>query len=103
MTDEHSQGESLHKSIAWLVHFELTWNPIRIIQRYGRVWRIDMKSRSLTTPLAFYIPHSFSSEEEMISRIKRRRDILKKISATEEANFINLAPISFEIALGIRC
>lgn len=103
VTDEHSQGVSLHKSKAWLIHFELSWNPIRIIQRYGRVWRIDKKSRKLTTPLAFYIPHSFSSEEEMISRLKRRWNVLKEISNSEEANFVNLAPISFEVALGKRC
>ena len=103
VTDEHSQGVSLHKSKAWLIHFELSWNPIRIIQRYGRVWRIDKKSRKLTTPLAFYIPHAFSSEEEMISRLKRRWNVLKEISNSEEANFVNLAPISFQVALGKRC
>lgn len=103
VTDEHSQGVSLHKSKAWLIHFELSWNPIRIIQRYGRVWRIDKKSRKLTTPLAFYIPHSFSSEEEMISRLKRRWNVLKEISNSKEANFVNLSPISFEVALGKRC
>ena len=103
VTDEHSQGVSLHKSKAWLIHFELSWNPIRIIQRYGRVWRIDKKSRKLTTPLAFYIPHSFSSEEEMIARLKRRWAVLKEISNSKEANFVNLAPISFEVALGKRC
>jgi hypothetical protein len=103
VTDEHSQGISLHKSKAWLIHFELSWNPIRIIQRYGRVWRIDRKSRKLTTPLAFYIPHAFSSEEEMIARLRRRWDVLNEISNSKEANFVNLAPISFEVALGRRC
>lgn len=103
VTDEHSQGISLHKSKAWLIHFELSWNPIRIIQRYGRVWRINKKNRRLTTPLAFHIPHSFSSEEEMIARLKRRWAVLKEISNSKEANFVNLAPISFEVALGKRC
>ena len=103
VTDEHSQGVSLHESKAWLIHFELSWNPIRIIQRYGRVWRIDKKSTRLTKPLAFYIPHSFSSKEEMISRLKRRWDVLKEISNSKEANFVNLTPILFEVALGKRC
>jgi len=103
VTDKHSQGVSLHKSNAWLVHFELSWNPIRVIQRYGRVWRIDSKTKELTRPAAFYIPHSFSSEEEMLSRLKRRWDVLRSVSRSKDANFVNLAPISFEVALGKRC
>jgi hypothetical protein len=103
VTDKHSQGVSLHKSNAWLIHFELSWNPIRIIQRYGRVWRIDSKKKALTHPAAFYIPHAFSAEEEMINRLKRRWDVLRRVSRSEAANFVNLAPISFDVALGIRC
>lgn len=102
VTDKHSQGVSLHKSKAWLIHFELCWNPIRIIQRFGRVWRIDERRKTLTKPHVFYIPHSFSSEEEMISRLKRRWDVLSELSL-EETNFINLIPIAFNIAMGFRC
>jgi superfamily II DNA/RNA helicase len=102
VTDEHSQGISLHKSEAWLIHFELSWNPIRIIQRYGRVWRINNTTHKLTLPSAFYIPHSFSSEEEQIARLKRRWQVLKNLPNNEKS-FVNLAPISFEIALGTRC
>lgn len=103
VTDKHSQGVSLHKSNAWLVHYELSWNPIRVIQRYGRVWRINSKTKELTRPAAYYIPHSFSSEEEMLNRLKRRWDILREVSRSEDANFVNLAPISFDVALGKRC
>lgn len=102
VTDEHSQGISLHKTRAWLLHFELSWNPIRIIQRYGRVWRIDKNTRKLTQPVSFYIPHSFSSEEEMIARLQRRWAVLENLPEQKDT-FVNLAPISFEVALGIRC
>jgi len=102
VTDEHSQGISLHKSKAWLLHFELSWNPIRIIQRYGRVWRIDKKTKRLTLPVAFHIPHSFSSEEEQVARLKRRWQVLSQLPKEEET-FVKLAPISFKVALGIRC
>ena len=102
VTDEHSQGISLHKSKAWLIHFELSWNPIRIVQRYGRVWRIDQKTKKLTSPVAFYIPHLFSSEEEQIARLKRRWQILSQLPKEKET-FVDLAPISFEVSLGIRC
>lgn len=105
VTDRYSQGVSLHESQAWLVHFELSWNPIRIIQRYGRVWRIDgsSKRKLLTKPVSFYVPHSYSADEEILNRLKRRWTVLEELSKSGEANFVNLAPISFKIALGIRC
>lgn len=105
LTDKFSQGIDLHESAAWLIHFELSWNPIRIMQRFGRVWRIQKENRELTKPVAFHIPHSFSSEEEMLARLKRRWDILieKSKGDTEDSTYINLAPITYNVALGYRC
>lgn len=107
VTDKHSQGVSFHKSMAWLIHYELSWNPIRIIQRFGRVWRIKKtgnakdQSLMLTRPVAFYIPYTYSSEEEQIHRLIRRWEILKRIQENSSIN-INLLPVSYEIALGCR-
>ncbi len=106
VTDKHSQGVSLHKSNAWLVHYELSWNPVRIIQRFGRVWRLQ--NGKMTTPVAFHIPYSSSSEEEQLRRLKERWDVLMKKNkkAKKEKGLlkhIDIAPIPFDIALGIRC
>ncbi len=107
VTDKHSQGVSFHKSMAWLIHYELSWNPIRIVQRFGRVWRIkksgNAKSESLTLtkPVAFYVPYTYSSEEEQIHRLIRRWKILKKIQDESDIH-VNLLPIDYEIALGHR-
>ena len=108
VTDKHSQGVSLHKSNAWLVHYELSWNPVRIIQRFGRVWRIQ--NGKMTAPVAFYIPYSFSSEEEQLRRLKERWNILtkknkdtKKKKSKGMLKHIDFAPIEFDVALGIRC
>lgn len=107
VTDKHSQGVSFHKSMAWLIHYELSWNPIRIVQRFGRVWRIkksgNAKSESLTLtkPVAFYVPYTYSSEEEQIHRLIRRWEILKTIQDVSDTH-LNLLPIDYEIALGHR-
>lgn len=103
LMDKHSQGVSIHQSDAWIIHFELVWNPIRILQRFGRVWRIDHDTKKLTCPIAFHIPHTFSAEEEMLNRLERRWEVLQKFSGKQEAHFVNLAPLSFRVALGIRC
>ncbi len=101
VTDKHSQGISMHESEAWLIHFELSWNPIRIIQRFGRVWRLQ-KDGSLSRPVAFHIPHTLSAEEEMLRRLELRWQTLEELSGTELAGYLNLAPIPYGTALGIR-
>ena len=102
VTDMYSQGIDLQKTNAWILHYELAWNPIRIIQRFGRVWRMNnpgKKKDELSHPLAFYMPFSYSSEEEQLNRLRRRWKILHDILPNNDKL---MAPINFEIALGIR-
>lgn len=102
VTDMYSQGIDLQKTNAWILHYELAWNPIRIIQRFGRVWRMNnpgKKKDELSHPLAFYMPFSYSSEEEQLNRLRRR---WKTISEILPNNNKLMKPIDFEIALGIR-
>lgn len=102
-TDKDSQGIDLQQSDAWIIHYELPWNPIRVIQRFGRVWRFKPNASNvddeLTCPVAFYIPSTYSAEEEKINRLQRRWDTLNKLP-----NLSSKCPlsISFDIALGIR-
>lgn len=108
VTDKHSQGVSLHESAAWLVHYELSWNPIRIIQRFGRVWRL--LNGKITTPIAFYMPYTYSSEEEQIRRLEERWDVLtqqkeelkQKKGVNGMLRHIDISPIPMKVALGIR-
>jgi hypothetical protein len=125
VTDRDSQGIDLHKSKAYLVHYELAWNPIRIIQRFGRVWRIirrKYKTRprngekakmvektEMTCPRAFYLPFTYSSEEEQINRLRRRWEFLESLDeemSTEKVKknqaAMTFAAIPFEIAMGTR-
>jgi len=108
VTDKHSQGVSLHESAAWLVHYELSWNPIRIIQRFGRVWRL--LNGKITSPIAFCMPYTYSSEEEQIRRLEKRWDVLalqkEELKLKKEVNgmlkHIDISPIPMKVALGIR-
>ena len=102
-TDRDSQGIDLQQSDAWIIHYELPWNPIRVIQRFGRVWRFNPNASSiddeLTCPVAFYIPSTYSAEEEKINRLRRRWETLNKLP-----NLSSKCPLSigFDIALGVR-
>lgn len=102
LTDKDSQGISLHSQEPWLIHYELSWNPIRMIQRFGRAWRrlSGEKKVRLTKPIAFYLPHTYSSEEEQVNRLKRRWAVLEKLKS--QCKNMKLAPIPFEVAVGIR-
>ncbi|WP_295097990.1 C-terminal helicase domain-containing protein [uncultured Fibrobacter sp.] len=111
VTDKDSQGIDLHKSKADIIHYELSWNPIRIIQRFGRVWRIiDYgKKAKMTKPHAYHMPYTYSSEEEQLNRLDRRWKFLEKIDADlagekkkKIRSSMRFTPISMEIALGDR-
>lgn len=124
VTDSDSQGIDLHLSGAFIVHYELSWNPIRIIQRFGRVWRIvkNQNGTEMTHPKAFCLPYPYSYEEEQVNRLRRRWDFLekldremagekedargrvrkKKLSKKNRAS-MNFAAIPMDIALGKRC
>ena len=65
-----------------------------MIQRFGRTWRIMEKTGNLTKTVAYHIPHTYSSDEEVLNRLKRRWEILEKKT--------NLKFPSMEIVLGHR-
>lgn len=125
VTDRDSQGIDLHESDAYLVHYELAWNPIRIIQRFGRVWRIIQRKKKtrprdgskpkeiliteMTCPRAFYIPFTYSSEEEQINRLRRRWFFLETLDqglsqekVKKRRASMTFAAIPMHIALGTR-
>lgn len=104
-TDKDSQGIDLQNSGAWLIHYELPWNPIRVIQRFGRVWRFNQNGdgsdeEELTCPVAFHIPSTYSAEEEKINRLEKRWYVLSKILTEKSAK--HLRPVDFYIAMGLR-
>lgn len=64
----------LHKACSALIHYELPWSPLRVVQRFGRLWRIKTRhqKRPSRAPQVFHIIHPGSIEEEILHRLERR-------------------------------
>ena len=78
-SDKLSESIDLHRACSCLVHFELPWSPLRVLQRVGRLWRIrsDEQKRPSRAPRVFHVVHPCSVEEEILNRLRRRWDYLK--------------------------
>jgi hypothetical protein len=93
-TDKLSEAINLHGDCHCLIHYELPWSPLRVIQRIGRLWRIQPTiSKIPPAPLAYHIVHPCGIEEEILNRLKRRWSLLQ---------CLGLDYMTKETALGIR-
>lgn len=99
-TDACSESIDLHLSSNLLVHYELPWSPLRVLQRLGRLWRIRPKeiapgARPATPKLpgVVHFAHPGSVDEEILSRLHRRWGHLSALG---------LDYLSYEEALGTR-
>lgn len=91
-TDVNSESVDLHSRCRTLVHFELPWTPLRVMQRYGRLWRLMPGGRQ-RTPRVFHIVHPGSVGEEILHRLRRRWGYL---------GVLGIDFVDFETALGTR-
>lgn len=99
-TDACSESIDLHLSANVLVHYELPWSPLRVLQRVGRLWRIRPKEitpgtrpRTPNLPGVVHFAHPGSVDEEILSRLRRRWGHLSALG---------LDYLSYEDALGVR-
>jgi len=93
-TDVLSESIDLHQDCHFLIHFELPWSPLRVLQRVGRLWRIKGDHETLPkAPNVFHIIHPCSVEEEILSRLRRRWGYLK---------ILGLGYMRIELAVGKR-
>ena len=99
-TDACSESIDLHLKSNILVHYELPWSPLRVLQRVGRLWRIrpneiEQNGPPLTPKLPgiVHFAHPGSVDEEILSRLHRRWGHLSALG---------LDYLSYEEALGIR-
>ena len=84
-TDCISEGQNL-QDCDWLVNYDIHWNPVRIIQRFGRIDRIGSPNQRIQ--LVNFWP---KMELEEYLRLERRvsgRMVLLDVSATGEENLI---------------
>lgn len=84
-TDCISEGQNL-QDCDYLINYDIHWNPVRIIQRFGRIDRLG--SRNDKIQLVNYWPSMELDEYiNLVGRVKDRMTILD-ISSTGEENVI---------------
>lgn len=85
-TDCISEGQNL-QDCDYLVNYDIHWNPVRIIQRFGRIDRIG--SRNTVIQLVNFFPNvDLDNYIDLIGRVKGRMQMLD-VSATGDDNIID--------------
>ena len=85
-TDCISEGQNL-QDCDFLVNYDIHWNPVRIIQRFGRIDRIGSQNDKIQ--LVNFYPHiELDQYIDLVQRVKGRMQILD-ISATGDDNVID--------------
>lgn len=84
-TDCISEGQNL-QDCDWLINYDIHWNPVRIIQRFGRIDRIG--SPNTRIQLVNFWPNLELEEYINLEQRVSGRMVLLDISATGEENLI---------------
>jgi len=84
-TDCISEGQNL-QDCDWLINYDIHWNPVRIIQRFGRIDRIGSANERIQ--LVNFWPNMELEEYINLEQRVSGRMVLLDISATGEENLI---------------
>jgi len=84
-TDCISEGQNL-QDCDWLINYDIHWNPVRIIQRFGRIDRIASPNKAIQ--LVNFWPNVELDEYINLEARVSGRMVLLDISATGEENLI---------------
>ena len=84
-TDCISEGQNL-QDCDWLINYDIHWNPVRIIQRFGRIDRIGSPNERIQ--LVNFWPNLELEEYINLEQRVSGRMVLLDISATGEENLI---------------
>ncbi|TQS76994.1 MAG: helicase [Candidatus Methanarcanum hacksteinii] len=84
-TDCISEGQNL-QDCDYLINYDIHWNPVRIIQRFGRIDRIGSKNDSIQ--LVNFWPMKDLDEYINLQQRVRGKMVLLDVSATGEENII---------------
>lgn len=84
-TDCISEGQNL-QDCDYCVNYDIHWNPVRIIQRFGRIDRIGSKNKVIQL-VNFWPMQDLDGYINLIQRVKGRM-VLLDVSATGEENLI---------------
>ncbi|MCV4939867.1 SWF/SNF helicase family protein, partial [Escherichia coli] len=67
-TDCISEGQNL-QDCDYLINYDIHWNPVRIIQRFGRIDRIGSKNEQIQL-VNFWPPIELDEYINLVSRVK---------------------------------
>ncbi|MDR3351850.1 MAG: helicase [Zoogloeaceae bacterium] len=84
-TDCISEGQNL-QDCDWLINYDIHWNPVRIIQRFGRIDRIGSPNQRVQ--LVNFWPNMELEEYINLEQRVSGRMVLLDVSATGEENLI---------------
>ena len=85
-TDCISEGQNL-QDCDYLINYDIHWNPVRIIQRFGRIDRIGSKNTMIQL-VNFWPTEDLDAYIDLAERVKGRM-VLLDVSATGEENIID--------------
>ena len=85
-TDCISEGQNL-QDCDYLINYDIHWNPVRIIQRFGRIDRLGSKNESIQL-VNFWANMELDEYINLESRVSGRM-VLLDVSATGEENIID--------------
>ncbi len=84
-TDCISEGQNL-QDCDYLINYDIHWNPVRIIQRFGRIDRIGSENKVIQL-VNFWPTKDLDTYIDLAERV-RGRMVLLDVSATGEENII---------------
>lgn len=92
-TDCISEGQNL-QDCDYMINYDIHWNPVRIIQRFGRIDRIGSKNK--TIQLVNFWPNMELDEYINLESRVRQRMTMVDFSATGEDDLLN--PVSKDLS-----
>jgi len=90
-TDCISEGQNL-QDCDYLVNYDIHWNPVRIIQRFGRIDRLGSKNKQIQL-VNFWANMELDEYINLESRVSGRM-VLLDVSATGEENVIDSSNVA---------
>src|SRR5690606_17304814 len=85
-TDCISEGQNL-QDCDYLINYDIHWNPVRIIQRFGRIDRIGSKNASITL-VNFWPDVTLDAYINLKQRVESRM-LISNMAGTGDDNILN--------------
>ncbi|MBK9391763.1 MAG: DEAD/DEAH box helicase family protein [Bacteroidetes bacterium] len=98
-TDCISEGQNL-QDCDYLINYDIHWNPVRIIQRFGRIDRIGSRNEKIHL-VNFWATKDLDKYIKLKSRVESRMALVD-ISSTNSGNILNPEEIEELVAEDLR-